>query len=229
MKNKIKNKGYFIAFEGGEGSGKSTQARLLAQWLNRKGIKTVLTLNPGGTEIGEKIRTILLDPKNSILSAKAELLLYEADRAQHVEEIVRPALEDGKIVISDRFSDSSSVYQGICRNLGIKKVEELNKFATSEILPNLVIILDLNEEVGRNRIRKRLNDDILLSIAGRRVKLDRLENETVSFHKQVRNGFLKLAKTNPKKYIVFDGSLKPEILAKKIREIVFKKLKGYGF
>lgn len=222
-----KKKGYFIAFEGGEGSGKSTQARLLAQWLRKRGIKTILTLNPGGTEIGEKIRAILLDRKNSSLSEKAELLLYEADRAQHVEEVVLPALKRGEVVISDRFCDSSTVYQGLCRGIGIKKTEKLNIFATSSVLPNLVIILDLNEDLGRTRIKERINNDFLLSTTGRRIKLDRLESESGAFHRKVRKGFLRLAKQNPKKYKVFDGSLPPDLLAEKIRNVVIKKLKRF--
>jgi dTMP kinase len=151
----VKRKGFFISFEGGEGTGKSTQLRLLTAWLKKNAESPVVTLEPGGTPIGEKIRDLLLDPGNRRLSPRAELLLYEADRAQHVAELIQPKLTEGAIVVCDRYSDSSLVYQGICRKLGEARVEDLNRFATQGISPDLTVVLDLPENEGLKIIRRR--------------------------------------------------------------------------
>ena len=152
-------KGFFITFEGGEGAGKSTQIRHLVAWLKQQRLPHLLTLEPGGTEIGKGIRTVLLNPANKHLSQRAELLLYEADRAQHVDEVVWPAFKAGKVVVSDRYDGSSTVYQGICRNLGLEWTLKLNAFATQHLKPDLVIILDIPERIGLARVRNRLRVD----------------------------------------------------------------------
>ncbi|NBX83284.1 dTMP kinase [bacterium] len=136
----MSKRGFFISFEGGEGGGKSTQIKRLKAVFKRNRIPFLVTLEPGGTPIGRKIRELLLNPKNKRLSIRAELYLYEADRAQHVDEVIEPALNAGKVVITDRYADSSSVYQGVCRGLGVPWTETLNDFATQGLYPDLVIV-----------------------------------------------------------------------------------------
>ncbi len=219
------NKGYFISFEGGEGSGKSTQMRRLVSWLEGEGVTVVVSKEPGGTEIGRKIREILLNPETKGLTSRSELLLYEADRAQHAEEVLRPALQDGKIIVSDRFADSSTVYQGMSRGLGRKWVETLNHFATEGIQPDIVILLDLPERIGLKRIRSRLKNDVWLGGVRRKVKLDRLDGEKQSFHRLVRRGFLSLARLYPKRFAVLDARKSETELALEIQSLVKAKLK----
>jgi len=229
--SKIK-KGYFIVFEGGEGSGKSTQMRLVVQYLKEKGLPLVITKEPGGTEIGEKIRDILLNPANTKLSHRAELLLYEADRAQHIDEVVLPGLKSGKVIVSDRFADSSTVYQGMCRGFGRAWVEKLNGFAAKGLLPDLVFLLDLSEEVGRKRILSRIKDDVWLKGVSRKVKisrLDRLDNEKKAFHRKVRLGFLRLAKSHPKRFVVIDAAQDLEQVSTAIFAALDQRLKRKGF
>ncbi len=220
--------GYFLSFEGGEGSGKSTQMRRLVCWLESEGMSVIVSKEPGGTEIGRKIREILLNPETKGLTSRSELLLYEADRAQHAEEVLRPALKARKIIVSDRFADSSTVYQGICRNLGVDWVEKLNDFATEGIEPNLVLLLDLPEDIGLKRIRTRLKTDVWLGGVRRKVKLDRLDGEKRSFHRAVRRGFLLLAKRYPRRFIVLDARRSEDELAQEIQSLVKAKLKGKG-
>lgn len=212
MAKKGKQNGFFVAFEGGEGSGKSTQIRRLSKWLRRNGLKVVVSKEPGGTSIGKRIRRLLLDPKLS-LSPRAELFLYEADRAQHVDEKITPALEAGKIVISDRFMDSTTVYQGICRQFGMEWTEELNYFATSGLYPDLVILLDLPPNIGFRRIQKR-------------GELDRMESEKASFHREVRKGFLSLVKKYPERFAVIDGTQDKDFVTEQIRKVIWRKLQG---
>ncbi len=185
--------GRFITFEGIEGCGKTTQIKLLNDALKKRGIETVLTREPGGTKIGDKIRKVLLDAANSEMVALAELLLYEASRAQHVEEKIRPALSAGKVVLCDRFYDSSSAYQGAARKLKSSLVHRLNDIATSGLTPDLTIILDISPKAG-------------LARAKGRGKPDRLESEELEFHLRVRAGFLKLAKDEPRRVVVVNGS-----------------------
>jgi dTMP kinase len=214
MARKKTQAGLFISFEGGEGSGKTTQIRHLIRWLKANGQDVLLTRQPGGTPIGMKIRNILLDPRHRELCTRAELLLYEADRAQDVEERVLPALAAGITVVTDRFADSSSVYQGICRNLGLGRVIQLNDFATGGLEPDISILLDLSEKVARQRIRKRV--------------LDRMEREELSFHRKVRQGFLELARRFPKRIAVFDGSDPEDLVADNIQELIREKLMRRG-
>ena len=174
-------RGIFITIEGPDGSGKSTQVQRLFKYLQGKGYEIVLTREPGGTSVGEQIRSVLLNPENNEMGFKTEVLLYAASRAQHLEEVIIPSLKEGKIVISDRFVDSSIAYQGYGRNLDLSLVVEINKLVVEDYLPDLTIFLDLPVEVGLARIRKNQKS------------MDRLEQEAVAFHEQVYQGFKKLA------------------------------------
>ncbi|HBC85487.1 MAG TPA: dTMP kinase [Lentisphaeria bacterium] len=191
MKNKSTRRGIFITFEGAECAGKSTHIRLLEKYFQKKKIKYVLTREPGGTEIGEEIRTIVKHHagKNPV-SDEAELLLFAASRAQHVREVIIPALQKGTSVICDRFTDSTVAYQGHARGLDLKFIGVLNKFASIGRTPDLTVILDLPPEESRARIMERNKLDKVH---------DRIENERVAFHIKVRNAFLKIARAEPKR------------------------------
>jgi dTMP kinase len=180
----------FITFEGMEGCGKSTQAKLLARAI---GPDAVLTQEPGGTAIGRAIRQLLLDPANRAMSAEAEVLLFFADRAQHVAEVIRPALAAGKIVISTRYVDTSLAYQGYGRGLDLDRIRSVAVLATGGLRPDLTLFFDLPLEVGLDRVIRR---------GGR----DRLESEVREFHERVRNGYLELAAAEPKRWIRIDAS-----------------------
>lgn len=186
--------GLLISFEGVEGSGKSTQMTALAQSLKAKGWDVLELREPGGTRIGEKVRQILLDVESQGLTPVAELCLYLASRAQMVDEVLRPALAEGKVVLCDRFSDSTLAYQGYGRGLDLEGIHRLNRMVTGGIMPDLTLLLDLDPEVGLVRS----------ALGG----LDRLEKEDPSFHKRVREGYLALAKKESKrvKVIPADGS-----------------------
>jgi len=210
-------RGVLIAFEGIEGSGKSTQAKLLCTFLQSQQLPCILTYEPGGTEIGDEIRDILLDVNNKIMHRKTELLLYLASRAQHVYEKIIPALQKGLIVITDRFSLSSMAYQGMGRDFSFKVVSRLNKFAVANIKPDLTILVDLPVSVGLNRTEKRSGENI-----------DRLEKERTEFHERIRDAYLRLAKRAPKKILVFSGT-KPEAdLHQEIKDKVVTFLKKRG-
>lgn len=183
-------RGLFVAFEGVEGAGKSTQMSLLARWLREQGRKVVVTREPGGTAISEQVRGILLDPGSKEMDAKTEALLFAAARAQHVSDVIRPALDGDAVVVCDRYIDSSIAYQGVVRGLGEEDVLRLNTWATNELMPDLVILLHLNPDVGLNR-----------SSGG-----DRMENEGVSFHRKVGEAYLHLAREYPSRFSVVDAS-----------------------
>jgi len=185
-------RGLFVAFEGGDGSGKSTQLRLLAARLEQLGLDVVVTREPGGTVIGERIREVLLDPASAALTDRAEALLYAAARAQHVAEVIDPALEAGKIVLCDRFIDSSVVYQGAGRGLGEQRVEELNLWATGQVVADLIVLLDV--EVGEGLRR-----------AGSADGHDRLEAAGERFHRSVRAAYRRRADAEPHRYVLLDG------------------------
>jgi dTMP kinase len=185
--------GLFITFEGGEGTGKTTQIARLAKALEAAGRRVVVTREPGGSQIANRIRSLLLDPKSKGLVPMAELFLYEASRAQHVADVIRPALKEGKVVICDRFADSSIVYQGAARGLPASLVSQLNKIATGGLEPRLTFLLDLDPRIGLARV-------------GARGILDRMEKEALGFHKKVRAGYLKLAKANPRRFRVINSS-----------------------
>jgi dTMP kinase len=196
--------GRFITFEGGDGSGKSTQASLLTDWLEAEGHAVLRSREPGGTDVGVEIREIVLHHRGDI-APRAEALLYAADRAQHIATKVRPALERGEIVIQDRYLDSSVAYQGAGRVLGGGEVRELSLWATDALLPDLTILLDLDETVARGR----LDAD--------NKRFDRLEAEQGEFHARVREAFLELALAEPDRFLVLDASLPVEALAESIR------------
>lgn len=215
MAGKPKYKGFFLTFEGGEGSGKSTQARLFQEWARSQGIPTILTREPGGTELGTRIRGLLLDQTHGDVSPRCESLLYQADRAHHVASKILPALEKGTLVICDRFADSSVVYQGISRGLGISQIQALNRYSTGGLEPDLTILMDIPAEAGMARVQARAK-------AGG--GLDRMEAEALAFHKKVRAGFLKLARSRSSRYVVFDARKAETVLSEAIRETVQKKL-----
>ena len=203
--------GLFITFEGGDGSGKSTQAGLLAQWLTEQGRTVVRTREPGGSDVGVEIRNLVLHHRGHI-DPRSEALLYAADRAQHIATVVRPALERGDVVIQDRYFDSSVAYQGAGRVLDAKEIRDLSLWATESLLPDVTVLLDLDENVARTR----------LDAADK--PFDRLENEKAEFHSRVRAGFLALAKAEPKRFLVLDATQPIDELAQAIRSRVSQEL-----
>ncbi|MFF7472468.1 dTMP kinase [Streptomyces sp. NPDC008092] len=194
--------GFFIALEGGDGAGKSTQAEALAEWIRAKGHEVVLTREPGATPVGKRLRSILLDVSSAGLSHRAEALLYAADRAEHVDTVVRPALERGAVVISDRYIDSSVAYQGAGRDLSPTEVARINRWATAGLVPHLTVLLDVAPETARERFTE---------------APDRLESEPAEFHARVRAGFLTLAASDPGRYLVVDAGQEPEAVSTVIR------------
>ena len=191
-------KGFFITFEGPEGSGKSTQVKMLSELLGSKGIEYILTREPGGTDFAEKIRSILKDTSlNKVLSLKTEALLFQSARAQHVFEKIRPELEKGKVVICDRFADSSTVYQGMTRGLGKAEIEAFNKFSTDSLTPDLTLLLDIDPKIGLSRAHIRENCS---------QEKDRFEEQDLTFHIKIRESFLKLAADNSDRFRVIDAS-----------------------
>ena len=205
----IARRGLFVVFEGGEGAGKSTQVRLLAEAVGRLGHDVVVTHEPGATPVGLRIRSLVLDRSQDgdVVTPRAEALLYAADRAHHVAAVVRPALARGTVVISDRYVDSSLAYQGAGRTLPVDEVSWLSKWATGGLKPNLVVLLDVDPAVGLERV-------------GDRGRADRLESESLTFHERVRYAFLDLAAADPGRYLVVDGSLPTDEIAAAVVERV---------
>jgi dTMP kinase len=201
----------FITFEGIEGCGKTTQVKRLVKRLNRFDIPLITTLEPGGTNIGKHIRGILLDSNNRDLSPLTELLLYAADRAQHVEEVIKHALDQGKWVICDRFFDATVAYQGSARGLDMELIKVLNEKVTQGVKPDLTFLLDCPEEVGLGRAITRNKTQ---SQKGQ----DRFEREKLDFHRAVRKGYLELARKNHKRFAVIDATLAEDDVEKKIFE-----------
>lgn len=193
--------GVFVCFEGGEGAGKSTQSKLLAGWLEEQGRTVLLTFEPGDTEVGKALRRIVLSPETGELSHRTEALLYAADKAEHVDTVVLPALARGEVVITDRYVDSSLAYQGAGRDLLLADVERVNRWATGDLRPHLTVVLDLAPEAGLGRLTGR----------------DRIEGESVEFHQRVRQGFLDLAAADPEHYVVLDARAPVEEIADAIR------------
>jgi dTMP kinase len=202
------SRGLFITFEGPDGSGKSTQARMLAQRLRGQGRTVLESAEPGGTPIGQQIRRILLDPANRELTPLAELLLMFAARAQNVEQWILPALAEGKIVISDRFTDSSVAYQGAGRGLGWETVLDLDRIACHGLVPDLTICVDIDSETG------------LARAAGRGSSETRLEEQAIEFHRRAREAYHELARREPRRFRLIDGRGTPETIAAKVWEQV---------
>lgn len=203
--------GLFITFEGGDGSGKSTQAGLLAEWLEGEGRTVVRSREPGGTELGLELREIVLHSRSHI-TPRAEALIYAADRAHNIATVVRPAVDAGAVVIQDRYLDSSVAYQGAGRVLDGGEVRDISLWATEGYLPSLTILLDLDESVGRTR----------LDAAQKR--FDRLEAEKLEFHARVRHAFLDQAASEPERFLVLDAAEPMDALAQQIREHVARLL-----
>lgn len=181
--------GVFICFEGGEGSGKSTQSKRLAAWLEEQGHVAVLTFEPGDTEVGRKLRTIVLSPETGEISDRTEALLYAADKSEHVDTVVQPALDRGEVVITDRYVDSMLAYQGAGRALVLDEVEQVARWATHDLRPHLTVVLDLEPQHGLGRFEER----------------DRIEGESLEFHQRVRAEFLRMAEADPDHYLVLDA------------------------
>lgn len=203
----------FITFEGPEGSGKTTISNIIEKRLKDIGYQVVHTREPGGTPIAEQIRNIILDKANTMLDARAEALLYAASRRQHLVEKVWPALKEGKIVICDRYIDSSLAYQGGARNLGVENVLNINMFATEGTFPDMTLLFDITPEKGLKRIAANANREV-----------NRLDLEKIEFHKSVRNTFLELAKQYKNRYVIIDASKPLDEVVENTWKEILKKL-----
>ena len=209
----------FITLEGIEGSGKTTQIGRMVEFLEDRDIECVTTRQPGGTMIGENIRSILLDPANSALAPMAELLLYMADRSQHIDELIRPSLEAGKTVICDRYFDATVVYQGFARGLDIELIRKLHQILFNDLKPDVTLLLDLAPQVGLQRAWQQLNN-------GQRSGLEsRFEAEKVTFHEKVRAGYLELARLEPNRFRVIDAAQSQDDVFTAISDIITSVLK----
>ncbi len=193
-KRTLLKKGFFITFEGGEGCGKTTQIKLLCKFLSKKGYPVITTYEPGATQIGELIRRILLSNHHSEISRETEALLYLACRAQHVQEIIAPALKEKKIVLCDRFTDSTLAYQGFARGIVLMSLQQLERFSRNGIAPDLTILLDADPRPMFLRLKQKHLEH-----------KDRVESESLAFHQKVRKGYLALAKKNPKRYLIVNA------------------------
>lgn len=198
----------FISFEGGDGSGKTTQVKLLEEYLLGRGEACVSTREPGGTELGKMIRQVLLKAGEEAISSPAEAFLYLADRAQHVQTVILPALADGKIVLCDRFMDSTVAYQGYGRGIDLALLRQLNGMASRDVAPDLTFLLDCPVEVGLGRVRRK----------------DRFEREEIAFHQKVRLGFAELAREEPRRIRVLDATRSVAQIHEEIRAFVERKL-----
>lgn len=204
----------FITFEGPEGSGKSSQIPLLVQYLRQKGLDVLETREPGGTSIGNQIRTCLHNVNNTAMSAETELLLYAASRAQLVAEVIRPALAAGKIVLCDRYADSTIAYQGYGRGIDLADLTHITRLATGGLKPNLTLLLDLDVERGLARRRQ----------GGQ--EMNRLDLEEVAFHRRIRDGYRELAAAEPERWIVIDADRSQAIVQADLRKAVLNRLQS---
>ena len=197
-------RGVFVCFEGGEGSGKSTQSGRLRDWLLAEGYAVRLTFEPGDTPVGREVRRIVLSPETGALADRTEALLYAADKAEHVETLVLPALERGEVVITDRYVDSTLAYQGAGRSLAVEEVEAVARWATGDLRPHLTVVLDLAPEAGLGRFAER----------------DRIEGESLEFHQRVREAFVAMAEDDPDHYLVLDARAPVDEIAERVRDAV---------
>ena len=205
------SRGIFITMEGPDGSGKSTQIALLKEYLEKEGYDVIITREPGGTKISENIREVILNPDYKEMSSVTEMLLYASARAQLIAEVIGPAIDSGKAVISDRFVDSSLVYQGMARGLGVEKVYEINKTAIGDYMPDVTFMLDLPAEVGISRKKDQK-------------ELDRMEQESIDFHKSVAEGYRQMAARFPDRIKTIDATLPIEeicgIIKGRVKELL---------
>ncbi|MGD1967919.1 MAG: dTMP kinase [Desulfobacterales bacterium] len=209
----------FITLEGIEGSGKTTQIDRLADFLAQNGIKCVITRQPGGTVIGESIRSILLNPENDTLAPMTELLLYLADRAQHINEVIKPALATGQTVVCDRYFDATVVYQGFARGLSVQLLKDLHQLLFDNLKPDVTLLLDLSPQQGLERAWQQLN-------SGQRVgRESRFESEAIVFHEKVRAGYLELARLEPQRFHVINAARSPDQVFAEISKTLIPFLK----
>lgn len=208
----MNRKGIFITLEGGDGSGKTTMIQRLAKFMEEEGYPVITTREPGGIEISEKIRSIILDPAHTSMDARTEALLYAAARRQHLVEKVKPAIGQGAIVLCDRFVDSSLVYQGFARGIGIEEVASINRFAVDDWEPDATFYLDIEPELGLARIN-----------ASRGAEMDRLDMESISFHHKVREAYLELARKFPERITIVDASPAPEQVEQVLKDLLKKR------
>ena len=203
----------FITFEGGEGSGKSTALRKISELLIEKGYETVLTREPGGTPISEEIREVILDKKNTDMDKRTEALLYAASRRQHLVQKVWPALKEGKLVLCDRYLDSSLAYQGGARGIGLEDVLNINLFATENTFPDLTLLFDIDPKIGLARIAANASREV-----------NRLDLEKLSFHEGVRKTFLELAARYPERFVIIDASKSPDKVVEDSMKAILARL-----
>lgn len=206
-------RGLLITFEGPEGSGKTTHLRLLSEWLTSEGVDHVVTREPGGTPIGEKVRDLLHDCNHTDMTPEAEILLYSASRAQHVGQLILPALEEGKLVLCDRYFDSTYAYQGYGRGLSLEALQLITKFATQGLTPDLTLYLDVPPEVGLSR-RKQSGE-----------ALNRLDRETLAFHRRVRIGYQALIKAEPTRWRHIDATGAIDAIQAVVQQTVWRMMK----
>lgn len=209
--------GWFITLEGGEGAGKSSAIELLTNKLKQKGLDVVVTREPGGVRIAEKIRSIILDPEHTEMDARTEALLYAAARRQHLAEVVVPAIERGAIVLCDRFVDSSLAYQGYARGLGMEDVWEINRFAIHDMMPDITFWLDIDPQAGLNRIA-----------ANQTREVNRLDQEQLAFHEAVREGYDRIAKQHPERIVKLDASQTLAEISKQMYDILCEQTQDFA-
>lgn len=208
---------HFITFEGGDGTGKTTQLRLAAGYLQKQNRRCLATREPGGTDLGQLIRNVVLEVGETEIAASTELFLYLADRAQHVQQVIAPALEHGKIVLCDRFTDSTLAYQGYGRGMDLEWLRRLNDAASGGLRPDLTLLFDCSIEAGLARALGRRGSE------GGGPE-DRFERENIEFHQRIRHGFLQLAQQEPKRFRVIDATCSAAAVAEKVREILDREL-----
>lgn len=204
----------FITLEGPDGSGKTTQGRLLVEWLREQGHGAVLTREPGGSDIGEQIRAVLHASANTAMTARTEFLLYSASRAQHVSQLILPSLAAGKVVVSDRYADSSVAYQGYGRGLDLETVQAVTAFATTGLRPDLTVYFDI--AAGEGLQRRLLSGDVW----------NRMDAEALAFHRRVRNGYLELVKAEPERWTVIDANRPIDEVQRDVRDVVSARLEA---
>jgi dTMP kinase len=217
----------FISFEGGDGSGKTTQLKLLERYLDSRGHACLTTREPGGTTLGRMLRELLLEVGKKEISSPTELFLYLADRAQHVQEVISPALAKGLIVLCDRFSDSTLAYQGYGRGINLELLDRLNRMASCGLVPDLTILLDCPVGLGLSRIQEEIKATAHSELSRgseRRAVRDRFEREEIDFHDRVRKGFLELARKEADRYCIVDASVSIEQVHEKIRRVVDRRI-----